>query len=152
MPTTRGILASFFVDMDELANVVSFDPANHSASRTVHPTEAVHVVSDHAMDRRCRDVDDAREPGWSEFSALAECHDRRSMCAGVTRAIPETEFALLTEASPPFVRAVTGDIHRLRGSSDGPSRRNPFAEPTAPFSGERSITVHFQPPVWPCVV
>jgi len=65
---------------------------------------------------------------------------------------PKPLESLILEATPPLVSALARDVHRFCCGRDCPTVFNPFAESTATFFGERSITVHFEPPVrqWVC--
>jgi len=69
--TVRDSSQLLHVDMHELTAAAGLDPTDHTARRTIHPSEPVHAVTDQdPMHRRGRDTHDAREASWAELAGL----------------------------------------------------------------------------------
>src|ERR1700722_9252916 len=84
----------------------------------------------------------------TEFDDATLHASRRFRGAGPrpARTILQAHNAGLLESGPPFVRCLPGDVHRLGSSSDGPPGIDALAQAEPTFGGERSITVHGEPP------
>lgn len=143
------------VDVDQFTGVVGVDASDDPAGRAVHPSEPVHAVANQdPVHGRGGDLDDAGQAGRSEATGPTQVDDPalhpgwRLMRTGMgpARAVPEPVGALSQIATPPFVGALTGDVHRLRRRGDRPTVSNPQAEPKPTFRGQGSISVQGEPP------
>src|SRR5690606_12036453 len=138
------------VDVDQLAAAGGLDAAHRPPRRAVHPCQPVQPVThQHPVHRRSRHPDDPRETCRAESAGLAQrddapLHPGRGLMRTRPRpagTVLEPGETLVAVAAPPLVRALPGDVHRLRGSSDGPTRFDALTEPAAALHGEGSVTV-----------
>src|SRR5690606_3270949 len=138
------------VDVDQLAAAGGLDAAHRPPRRAAHPCQPVQPVThQHPVHRRSRHPDDPGETCPAETAGLAQrdeapLHPGRGLRRTRPRpagTVLEPGESLVAIAAPPLVRALPGDVHRLRGSSDGPTRFDALTEPAAALHGEGSVTV-----------
>src|SRR4030095_3423176 len=93
---------------------------------------------------------DPRQTRWTKLAGLTQRHDpsfqtRRGLMRArprSTRPILEPRRSFVAIATPPLVRALTRDVHRLGRCRDRPTILNPQTKPEPTFRRGGSVTVH----------